>query len=143
MTNTTNTSATNVVTHSDDFLGGLYIVENHTGDDGDGDAGDALDIINDLFQYEGTFRVHCPNLDILKVRTLSSVFHDFACGVPYDGDLILDAQNPDGIFGYSDPLNGTYGNLHFVHPNVINAGSCVNKENFTDNVDSTSTVIEL
>ena len=135
--NLANATTTTVESISPLLNGGFYIAANPTGD-----LGNALDIVNDTIQYNGCFLVHCPNSQTLRSCSLTAVNYSIPCGVPFEGEIVLDTMTVGGGFG-SDPVQGTFGNMDFAFPNVIGAGACDSLILFTDNISGKVDTLRL
>lgn len=137
-TNTTNSNVTQVslVTPA---LNGQFTLKPNT----IGDLGNATDILNDTIAYSGCFLVHCPNAQTLRSCTISEIDYSIPCGIPFDGNLILDTLNANGTYGAGIPVFGTFGNMDFAYPNATSFGECDNEIQYTDNVTNTTSIIIL
>ncbi len=106
------------------------------------DPGNAMDILNDTIAYAGCFKVVCPNAEILRSCTILDIDYSIPCGVPFDGEIMLDTLNADGTYGSVNATIGTFGNMNYAYPNTVGFGQCDELIEFIDN-NNVSTIIQL
>ncbi len=106
------------------------------------DPGNAMDILNDTIAYAGCFEVVCPNAEILRSCTIHDIDYSIPCGVPFDGEIMLDTLNKDGTYGSGNATVGTFGNMNYGYPNAVGFGQCDDLIEFIDN-NNVSTIIQL
>lgn len=127
-TNTTTNKVTSATDAGGGLSGGYFIVENTEGDVGNMPT----NILNDNLQYDGCMVVQCPDTQVLRTCSISGIDYDILCGLPFDGETILDTLNTDGSYGNGTTV-GTFGNLDYAYPNLIGEGVCDDEVKFTDN----------
>ncbi|MEM6963890.1 MAG: hypothetical protein AAF573_03925, partial [Bacteroidota bacterium] len=76
--------------------------------------------------------VHCPDGQVLRTCTINSIDYNILCGLPFDGETILDTLDINGNYGNGTTI-GTFGNLDYAYPNSIDQGTCDDEVKFTDN----------